>query len=396
MSDQSTRSRRSRKSSIDRPPKPYPEFPLGAANNGRWQKKILGKIHYFGRWGKVVDGSLTRIEGDGWKDALEIYKAQVDDLYAGRTPRTKSDALTIKELCNRFLTAKKRRLDAGEMTAQTFTECFATAKRLAAQFGGERPVDDLAAEDFEKLRAWMATQWGPTKLGNEIGRTRSIFKYGLDNGLIEKPIRFGSEFRGPSKAVMRKHRASGGERCFTAPEIKSLLEAASPQLKAMILLGINAAFGNHDCATLPPWAIDFKGGWARFPRPKTGIERRCPLWPETIEALQAATAEQPTAKGEPLFAMRCSRRGGAITRAMDKLLKKLKINGRRGLGFYTLRHTFRTIADSQRDFPAIRIVMGHADGSIDDAYLERVDDDRIRGVTDHVHAWLFAPAEGGA
>ncbi|HET6325832.1 MAG TPA: hypothetical protein VFG04_14240, partial [Planctomycetaceae bacterium] len=121
MSDQSTRSRRSRKSSIDRPPKPYPEFPLGAANNGRWQKKILGKIHYFGRWGKVVDGSLTRIEGDGWKDALEIYKAQVDDLYAGRTPRTKSDALTIKELCNRFLTAKKRRLDAGEMTAQTFT-----------------------------------------------------------------------------------------------------------------------------------------------------------------------------------------------------------------------------------------------------------------------------------
>jgi len=391
MSDQSTRSRRSRKSSVDRPPKPYPEFPLGAANNGRWQKKINGRIHYFGRWGRVVDGKLTRVDGDGWKDALEIYKAQADDLHAGRTPRTKSDALTIKELCNRFLAAKKRKLDAGELTAQSFAECFATCKRLAAQFGSERPVEDLAAEDFEKFRAWMATQWGPTKLGNEIGRTKSIFKYGVDNGLITKPILFGSEFRGPSKAVMRKHRASGGERCFTAVEVQALLKAASPQLRAMIFLGINAAFGNHDVSTLPTSAVDIKSGWVRFPRPKTGIERRCPLWPETNEALRAAIGD-----GKLIFEMRCSRRGNAVTRAMGRLLHNLGINGRRGLGFYTLRHTFRTIADSQRDFPAIRIIMGHADGSIDDAYRERVEDDRLRAVADHVRAWLYASAEGGA
>jgi hypothetical protein len=32
---------------------------------------------------------MERIEGDGWKEALELYKAQADDLYAGRTPRAK-------------------------------------------------------------------------------------------------------------------------------------------------------------------------------------------------------------------------------------------------------------------------------------------------------------------
>jgi hypothetical protein len=68
MSDQSTRSRRSRKSSVDRPSKPYPEFPLGAANNGHWQKKINGRIHYFGRWGRVVDGKLTRVDGPESRD----------------------------------------------------------------------------------------------------------------------------------------------------------------------------------------------------------------------------------------------------------------------------------------------------------------------------------------
>jgi integrase len=108
-------------------------------------------------------------------------------------------------------------------------------------------------------------------------------------------------------------------------------------------------------------------------------------------ALRAAIGD-----GKLIFEMRCSRRGNAVTRAMGRLLHNLGINGRRGLGFYTLRHTFRTIADSQRDFPAIRIIMGHADGSIDDAYRERVEDDRLRAVTDHVRAWLFAPAQGGA
>ena len=45
---------------------------------------------------------------------------------------------------------------------------------------------------------------------------------------------------------------------------------------------------------------------------------------------------------------------------------------RAGLGFYALRHTFRTVADATKDFPAIRLIMGHADASIDDVYREKI------------------------
>jgi hypothetical protein len=73
MLNYSTRKRRSRKA--DRPNKPYPTFPLSPHPSGKWQKKIRGSIYYFGRWANRVNGKLERIEGDGWKEALEGYRA---------------------------------------------------------------------------------------------------------------------------------------------------------------------------------------------------------------------------------------------------------------------------------------------------------------------------------
>src|SRR6516164_9358554 len=119
MSSNSTRKRRSGKAA-DRPKKPYPDFPLTPHASGTWQKKIRGKIHYFGRWARRVNGKMERIEGDGWKEALEEYKKVADDLHAGRTPRVQSDGLTVADLCNRLLTAKQRQYEAGEISSRMF------------------------------------------------------------------------------------------------------------------------------------------------------------------------------------------------------------------------------------------------------------------------------------
>src|SRR3990172_4841123 len=118
MTDKSNVPRRSRKAA-DRPPKPYPDYPLYPHPLGYWSKKIRGEIHRFGRWGRIRGGKMERIEGDGWKEALEIYKAQADDLHAGRTPRVQSgEGLMVADLCNRFLTAKLRKVESGEIGAR--------------------------------------------------------------------------------------------------------------------------------------------------------------------------------------------------------------------------------------------------------------------------------------
>jgi hypothetical protein len=137
----STRKPRRRKEA-DKPKKPYPDFPLSPHSTGYWQKKIRGKIHYFAK--------LVRIAGDGWKEALELYKIQADDLHAGRTPRVNMDGLTVADLCNQFLTAKLYQREAGELSLRSFGEYKAAGDRIVAAFGKTRLVDDLQFGTFAK------------------------------------------------------------------------------------------------------------------------------------------------------------------------------------------------------------------------------------------------------
>src|SRR5690606_7774981 len=66
-----------------------------------------------------------------------------------------------------------------------------------------------------------------------------------------------------------------------------------PALRAMILLAINGGMGNFDCASLPMSAVNLETGWVNYPRPKTGVGRRFPLWPETAAAIQEAIDKRP-------------------------------------------------------------------------------------------------------
>src|SRR5262249_9608175 len=159
----------------------------------------------------------------------------------------------------------------------------------------DRLGDDLRPDDFEKLRVSFATNWGPVRVGNEVNRVRIIFNYAFKNGLLDKPVLFGDLFKRPNKKTLRKERAKKGLRMFESAELRKILVAASQPLKTMILLGINCGYGNADVGNLPLSALDLDDCWVNFPRPKTGISRRCPLWPETIEALREWLVIRPVA-----------------------------------------------------------------------------------------------------
>ena len=104
-------------SATRKPPKPHPDFPLFAHAAGVWAKKVRQRFHYFGPWNDP-EGALRR-----W---LEVK----DDLLAGRTPRPKTEGNALRDLANRFLTAKKHLAETGEITPRTYADYYTTCKQV--------------------------------------------------------------------------------------------------------------------------------------------------------------------------------------------------------------------------------------------------------------------------
>lgn len=395
----------------NKPAKPRPDFPLFAHDSGQWAKKIKKRLVYFGSWRQDPTGTA----------ALDTFELEWPYLKKGETPPPVGDvdAFTIRDLCNKFLVSKERKLESGELSPRTFRDYHKTCEMLIKQFGKERAVESLTPDDFGEFRAKLAKRYNVTSLKVAITRCSVVFKFAFKNKHIKAPVDYGDEFARPSSKIQQRHRNQTGPNLFERKEILRILEAADVHLRAMVYLGLNCAFGNSDVANLPQAAVDLEGGWVSFPRVKTEIPRRIPLWAETVKALRESLDNRPkpidradsglcflTRLGRPWVRMtpkkdetRKDEPGtpiDALSPEFRKLLKKLELNGRHRLGFYTLRHCFETYAGECRDQIAIDAVMGHVDPSMGANYRHSISDDRLRAVVNAVHDWLYPPEEAKA
>ncbi len=372
------------------------EFPLFPHQSGRWAKKVRGSLHYFG---KVADDPKGVA-------ASKLWAEQKDQLIAGLKPKGSRGALTVKDVVNIFLNDKRQQVELNEIKQGTFDEYRSTGEFVAEHFCGHRVVEDLDEDDFKKLRTALAKRFGPVRLGNEIQRVRMVFNHCQTK--LTKPVQFGKQFRKPPAKVLRIARAERGPRDIPANEIRALIEKASPNMRAMILLGINAALGPTDLGLLKLSVLDLEGGWLRYPRPKTGIDRKIPLWPETVAEIREAiiARRQPTEEANAVFVFispqgksyyrkrtgkdgrERGERADAVCHEFKKVREAAKLTGRT---FYDLRRTFQTIAEEACDLSAVQSIMGHAAGADDMSarYRQRVSDERLLAVAEHVRKWLF-------
>jgi integrase len=185
---------------------------------------------------------------------------------------------------------------------------------------------------------------------------------------------------------------------FEAKELREIIDAANQPIKAMLLLAINCGFGNADCGYLQFRHVDLQAGWIDFPRNKTGVERRCPLWPETINALKEAIACRPRDESDEtkqlVFLTKYrqpwsqDRMSSPLSAEFKKLTQGLKLY-RKGVGYYAIRHTFATIGGETCDQVAVNGIMGHADQHISAHYRERIEANRLIAVSNYVRAWLL-------
>ena len=379
------------KSIKTKPSKPHPDFPLFSHESGRWAKKVRGKMFYFGPWAKP-------------QAALEKWLREKDYLLAGRVPPAEHDpdALTVEKLVNLYCASIDRMVKTGERSQRTLDDYIDIGKQICEHFGRHIVVESLTPHDFASFREKLADGRALKTIESRIAYARAIFSYAQKNGFLERSLTkiWGTEFNKPSKTAITKESA-GTVRMFEASEVRQLIKTAEDQVRAMILLGINGAIGPTDIALIRFDSIE--GEWLTLPRSKTGKPRRVPLWPETIKAIEAAKRHRPKPKaeadGELLFITKYgaswlpTRKRFPLSAEFTKIRKKCDITAR-GKTFYGLRHTFQTIGDETRDFVAVSSIMGHVDQSISSHYRDKIGDDRLQAVTDHVHQWLFSEPKG--
>ncbi|WP_428304635.1 tyrosine-type recombinase/integrase [Lacipirellula sp.] len=348
-----------------------PDCPLFPHQNGQYAKKIKGKLYYFG-----TD-----------KDkAVATYLEKKDYLHAGIAPPAECD--TIGHLLDAFMEGKKQALDAGELATRTFKEYETVCDIIAETIGKRRAIDHLAPADFTKLRRRLSTKLNgepasPVSVKRLLTFARMPFYFA--NEELGTSIKYKKALRTPPAKAIRAAREAIGERLFTPDDIQKIVKAATPPLRAMTLLGINCGFGPADCRQVPIEALDLVGGWQTFSRPKTGVKRRCPLWPSTAAALQAVIGERTSG---PVFEGCWNRH--VVARAFQALCIGTGVYREGVTTFYSLRRTFETVATASEVPQAIiNAIMGHAEHDIPAVYRQKVFDEQLKKCVNFVGDWTL-------
>jgi integrase len=335
------------------------DFPLWKhKGTGRWCKKVRGRFVYFG---DVADDPEGQAAYAKWLDDR-------DDLLAGRNPKNRRGAVTLADVVNQYLDSCETKVRSGELAAVSLADYHFVGKLMVKHLGRHVDPGELRPEDFRGFRPALAKKYALTRLSKSVTVCRQIIRWAWESEIIDRMPRFGPDFATVSKKVMKRHRQKNGGKTLTVQEIRQLLKVADPKWKAILLICLNAAYGNSDIARLR--ISDVSGEWLEVPREKTGGERKAWLWSETRQAIQEALKARPKPKpssedllflsghGGPLVTVReTGKRTDLTIEGFRRLAKKAGIH-RPGMGLYWLRHTSATRADDAKDRIATQWLLG--------------------------------------
>jgi integrase len=324
--------------------------------------------------------------GKDKKQALRRYHEQAADLHAGRGRRPDPGGKTLRDLCNLYLDHMNAQRLVGAIGDRHFADQRRRLRKLAKSLGVNRDTADITTLDLQRFKQRLIKAGlAPNTINNTLAGAKMLFNWARENELLVP----GPNLRAVKNVPVRKVE----RQTFTVEQTRVLLEHADVQLRAMILLGLNVAFGPTDCAQLRWDHLDLDAGRLCMPRGKTGISRNLKLWPETVSAIKAVPVN-----GELVFYTRFgnpwvrSIKGGtavdnAVSKAFTKLLRRCGVEVEKGTNFYALRRTAATIAAKSGDVFAVQKLLGHADTTMASTYVQDVSEQTDR-VTDGVRDWL--------
>ena len=109
---------------------------------------------------------------DGVLDS-EVAKTDQPEIDLKASAAVEGDSVTVKQLCDLFLSGKDRQVQTGELSPATFRGYLQHGKLIAKFFGKDKQIADLQPKDFESLKAHMVKTKPQKRNGKTVQRTAS-------------------------------------------------------------------------------------------------------------------------------------------------------------------------------------------------------------------------------
>lgn len=336
---------------------------------------------------EASDGSPMRIAKEIWRDRIATQFRQSDVTHA---------PVTIEGNVARFLAQKRAQVDGGELSAGRYANLKLHLSLFQDFVGGSNPVSAITSRPMTDFRTDLLERKSRGEFSGKYAKDRLDAAKQFARWLWQEEI-LAQLPRVIASKTFTITPATPEIKTLTVAEIKTLLDAATGQLKLFILLGLNTGFLQKDISELKPDEVDWRAGVIRRKRSKTKKFENVPevaykLWPETFRLLQEYRRPNSphvlaNENGGSLLTSKLKEDGKQhkvdnIHTAYFRLCKRVSIKDR---PFKSVRKTAATHLRGSEKYSGIEdLFLGHAPRSMSDKHYAGIPHDLMASALD----WL--------
>ena len=140
--------------------------------------------------------------------------------------------MSIKILCNTYLGHQESRVAIGEITLSHVSDQISLLRSFVRFVSPNRQVSSIATPDLQNYRRKLIKAGKSANIiNNRIAVIKALYNWALDNEVIDSP----PKLRAVKKITIKRQ----DKPTFTMSQVRKSLQNASPQMQAMIRLGLN-------------------------------------------------------------------------------------------------------------------------------------------------------------
>jgi len=280
----------------------------------------------------------AQINREDAKKALSIRKAELAqgkfDIAQTKKP------IPLKKLCNEYLNEhskqNKRSWKRDEVTIKHFLQTF-----------GDKNINQLNSFLITRYRNERSKSVKKSTVNRELDTIRNMFNKAVEWGYIDKS---------PYKGVEKYKVNNTNLRILSNEEFKLLYNAASTELKTVLLMALNTGMRLGEILSLKLNDINLTEGHLLVRDSKNYDSRYIPIHPELKQVLKQL---KESSNSEYVF----SHADGTPVKSIKKGFRSaLKRSGIDHCRFHDLRHTFASnLVMNGVDLVTVSQLMGHKD-----------------------------------